>query len=86
MASMTSAASNRPRPMPPASLTDIDRPEAEVGGGLDGVAREGAVLVPAGGVRSYRVRSKLAREVLDRALVFGEVELARHETASPWWG
>ncbi len=67
-------------------LTDIDRPEAEVGGGLDRVAREGAVLVPAGGVRRDRVRSELAREVLDRALVVGEVELARHETASPWWG
>ena len=75
---MISAASSRPRPMPPAFLGDVDRAEAELGRLADRVAREDVLLVPLGGVGRDRVGGELPRHLLDLALLVGEVELAGH--------
>jgi len=67
---------------PAAFLGDIDRAEAEFGRGLHRITREDVFLVPLGGVRGDRVRGELARHLLDRALVFIEIELVHHPLIS----
>ena len=72
---MISAASSRPRPIPPDFLADVDRAEAELGRLADRVAREDVLLVPLGGEGRDRVGGELLRHFLDLALVVGQVEL-----------
>ena len=58
-----------------ALLTDIDGAEAELGRLADRIAREDVLLVPLGRVRSDRVRSELARHLLNLELVLSKLEL-----------
>ena len=56
-------------------LGDVDRSEAQFGGGADRVAGEDVLLVPFRGVGRDRVGGELLRHFLDLALIVGQVEL-----------
>ena len=68
-----------PEPDPAALLADVDRAEAQLGAGLNHVAREVVLLVPLGGEWGDGVGGETLRHLLDRALLFGELELTGHD-------
>src|SRR5690606_38287012 len=69
-----------PEPDAAAFLRDVNRREAELGGGADSILGKDVLLVPPGGVRRYAVGGEAPRHVLDGELVVGEGELAGHSS------